>query len=94
MSEHVMIPDGYGLMPEAMAFVAKRDHPIHLRLSSVDQRAHPRPACERGMGGWWSGVVDEVTCLDCLAAHAGARHGGHPTPPTDHAATPTSERGA
>ena len=85
MSERVMLPDGYGLAPEAVALVAKYGHTVHLRLrADDDERVHVRTACGGGLGEWWSGLVAETTCPDCLAL----------APLTDHAAAPTSERGA
>ena len=59
------LPDGCGLSPDAKSLIRKHAQRIHLRLTSPDRKS-ARGACDGGLGEWWSGVPDEVTCPDCL----------------------------
>lgn len=60
------LPDGQGLPDEATAIVAEQGAVVHLRLAPPDNSCYPRTGCDGGLGGWWTGKPDEVTCPDCL----------------------------
>lgn len=62
-------PDGQGLSEEAKEIIAENNQTVHLRLSVAATTAasnYPKTACDQGLGEWWSGVIDEVTCVDCI----------------------------
>lgn len=59
------MPDGVGFSDEVKAIRAEQGGEAHLRLTAPDGR-YPRTACGKGLGHWWTGVTDEVTCPACL----------------------------
>lgn len=63
--EPAWLPDGHGLCDEAVEIITASGQCVHLRLTSPDGRS-VRGACDHGLGEWWTGVPNEVTCPDCL----------------------------
>lgn len=58
-------PDGIGISDETRDMI-RPGQTVHLRLVSPEGQHFPRTACDRGLGEWWSGRRDEVTCTACL----------------------------
>lgn len=67
-------PDGVGLPEEARALVGSGS-PVHLRLRLNGTERFPKAACGAGLGEWWTGLVDEVTCTSCRENGSSAEKG-------------------
>ncbi len=66
------IPDGDPINDEVMEVVKESCNPIiHVRLKNTDDsKRYPRGGCDSGLGDWWSGVMKQVTCPECLKNYA------------------------
>lgn len=60
------LPDGHGLDERSRELLDEHGGTVHLRLSDPDGVRYPQTACGAGLGQWWTGATDEVTCPGCL----------------------------